>query len=148
MIKYNALVLLASIGNFSDTWLQEFLTQFVNKRARSETIKPSIKRFVSGTEDAPTFINIYTLTWSDGWNMHFYLTSEPHVLVESTKLAEDFAKEHSDQAIIAACAQRIEISSNTDDDMLHFNDFVYIQEAFCKVPHAYVWEAATEAFQN
>ena len=147
MIRYDALVLLANEGDFSEAWLEVFLTAFVNNRAKFMTIKPSARRLVTVDEGAYRMTSIYSLMWDDGWRMHFYLRDDPTIAIESTEMAERCAKDHPDRAIIATCRRRVEIHSD-DDDMNHFNDFVIIQEAFCKVPQAYVWEAAGGTFQN
>ena len=124
------------------------MTAFVNKEAKIQTIQPSARRLINDPLDSNIVYSQYLLMWSDGWSLHFSFNDAPYVIIESTEKAELFAKDRPDQTIIANCTKRVDIGSDDDDDMLHFNDFVIIQQAFGEVPHAYVWEAAGCTFQN
>jgi hypothetical protein len=64
----------------------------------------------------------------DDWEITLGLNAAPHVIDESADLAERLAGVE-DGADIAACAQRVEVSSDTPDPMMdHFNDFLFVIE--------------------
>lgn len=62
---------------------------------------------------------------------HFYIgfADEPHVLAESREIAEEFAADRADSAVIARASSRFELSSDDDPDMDHFNDMLFICHA-------------------
>lgn len=61
------------------------------------------------------------------WEIILGENSDPSVLVESAEMAEKIAGE--DGSEIAACARRIEVSSDIPDPFMeHFNDFLIVIE--------------------
>ena len=62
------------------------------------------------------------------WEIFLVENADPAVLAESAELAEKIAGD--DGAYIAACARRVEVSSDIPDPFMeHFNDFLIVIEA-------------------
>lgn len=63
----------------------------------------------------------------DDWHIFLVENSGPAVLAESAKLAEKIAG--ADGSEIAACARRVEVSSDIPDPFMeHFNDYLIVIE--------------------
>lgn len=82
----------------------------------------------------------------DDWNLYVYLDSEPYVAEQSRELADSFAKDRPDKDEIAASSIRLEISSDDDDSLEYFNDFLLTAEILGQFKGAKVWEGASEKF--
>lgn len=61
------------------------------------------------------------------WTCCVYLSSEPHVLVESQEMAELFAATRPEQEEIATCKRRFEVIGNPNMD--YFNDYLFVLQA-------------------
>ncbi|MBE9208056.1 hypothetical protein IQ244_16295 [Nostoc sp. LEGE 06077] len=128
-MSYNALALIAPDCGIT---LQDAEIKLVNFFNHDPT-KPSMS--VSHGE------NRLTLSF-DRWALYIYLDMEPSVLQESQEMANRFGQHHPDKEIIATCNSRLEISSDTDENMDHFNDYVLSIEQLGKIPGIFVLEMA------
>lgn len=79
------------------------------------------------------------------WNCCVYLSSEPHVLVESQEMAELFAAARPDREEIATCNRRFEVIG-TDPNMDYFNDYLFVLQVLESFPSVKVWEGAAQEF--
>ena len=79
------------------------------------------------------------------WWISLTLNEMPHVIEESREIAEDYAAERPDSALIAACDRRIEVSSAEDPDMDYFNDYLFVLEPL-EALGAILFDDETEMF--
>lgn len=82
----------------------------------------------------------------EDWDLYVTVNSSPHVVEESEEMAEMFANQRPDKDEIAACGKRLEISSEEDEDMDYFNDYIEIIEQLGKFKGAKIWEGAQQEF--
>ncbi len=85
------------------------------------------------------------LTWGD-WNCYLTLNTKSYVLAESAEMAERFGTDRGDATRIATCKSRIEVSSDDDPPMDHFNDYIFTLEAIAQFPGAVIFENASGKF--
>ena len=73
---------------------------------------------------------------------HFYIdfADQPHVLEESVEIAEEFAADRPDRAVIARASSRFELSSDDDPDMDHINDMLFICHAAESLGPVYIFD--------
>lgn len=83
-----------------------------------------------GTNDWPGYDNpehvkdVFTAYWGD-WKLHLCLSTDSWIAEECQEMAED----HSHKPpynLIAKCTRRIELWSEDDPNMDHFNDYVSV----------------------
>ncbi|GBE92961.1 hypothetical protein [Nostoc cycadae] len=132
-IFYNALALIAPDCDITLPNAEVKFVQFFNR----DPIKPSMS--VSQGE------NRLKLTFG-GWSLYIYLDTEPSVLQESQEMANHFGQNHPDKAIIATCNSLLEISSDADENMNHFNDYVLSIEQLSKIPGIFLLDMASLEF--
>jgi hypothetical protein len=65
------------------------------------------------------------ITWGD-WSLRVLYARGPETLEESREIAELYGGNRPDKESLAACDQRIEISSDKDYPMTHFHHFTYL----------------------
>ena len=82
----------------------------------------------------------HCILYFDAWSFRIYWEDEPHVLVESQEIAVKFPSTGIDPAVIASCAQRITTAGDSDPDMLHFNDYVYVLEVLERFKGVYLFD--------
>jgi len=85
------------------------------------------------------------LKWSD-FTLNIWHASEDHVLEESAEVAQMFAKQRPDQAAIASCSRRFDISGTDDPDMIHFNDYCYVLQTIDKMGLVYQFSPGAQKF--
>lgn len=83
----------------------------------------------------------------DGWRLSLAYSRNADVLQEAQEIAEGCGAERPDRETIARCGSRIELWSEADPEMLHFNDYIavlmQIEEA---LPAAILFDDAQGAF--
>lgn len=77
--------------------------------------------------------------WSD-WSFQLDYETEPHVAVESSQIAADFAATHPARSQIAACQRRLSLSGGDDPQMDHFNDYLFIVEILESFKGVYLFD--------
>ncbi|MBD2496508.1 hypothetical protein [Nostoc sp. FACHB-280] len=132
-ISYNALALITPDCNITLADAEIKLVQFFNR----DSTKPSMSLSRDDNRLRLTF---------DGWSLYIYLATEPSVLQESQEMANRFGQNHPDKAMIATCNSRLEISSDADENMDHFNDYVLSIEQLSKIPGIFLLEMANLEF--
>lgn len=80
------------------------------------------------------------------FHFHIDVGCQPHVLEESREIAAEFAIGMPQQAAIAACACRFELTSDDDPDMDYFNDMAYLTEAAESLGGVYTFDSRAGAF--
>jgi hypothetical protein len=114
-----------------------------------EDLARELRRFYAGDAEAPFDIAVFggevTLRWPDFVFVAGF-SAEPHVREESAELAEQFAARHPDRERIARCAERFELSGDSDPELLHFNDSLFVGEALRRLGRVYRFDPLTEAF--
>lgn len=115
-----------------------------------EEVRQILENYYSDGETDITFDeneNELTVTIDD-WNCFISLESGPDVIEESRELAKMFAKDRPDRDEIAASGIRLSISTDDDEDMDYFNDFLEILQELGDLRGARVWEGASQEFIN
>lgn len=67
------------------------------------------------------------IRWTD-WAFRLAYSDMPHVLEESREIDDACADGRPDRDRIAGCRRRLELASDEDPEMDHFNDYLFIQE--------------------
>lgn len=130
---------------------QAFVLLPSDSDASIEEVRRILEDYYSDDERDVTFNeteNKLTVTIDDEWDLYIDRNSKPHVIRESQEMAEMFAAQRPDKDEIASSGVRLEISTDDDDDMDYFNDYVEILEQLESFPGAKLWEGAQSAFIN
>ncbi len=85
------------------------------------------------------------LAWSD-WSLRVTLADAPHVLLESQEMADLFAAGRSDRELIARCQRRIEVAADSDPQMDHFNDYIFVLDVLERIPHVILFDPSAGTF--
>jgi hypothetical protein len=127
---------------------QSFILLPTDTDVSIEKIRRVLEGYYSGDAGTVSFESADTrLTVTiDGWNCAISLNSKPSVIEESKEMAEMFAAKRADKDAIAASGVRLEISTDDDENMDFFNDYVEITEQLGKFEGARTWEGAQEEF--
>jgi hypothetical protein len=89
----------------------------------------------------------FSVTWEQ-FAFELYVAREPHVLVESGEIAEQFAKGRAEQQHIASCASRVELSGGADPEMKYFNDYCWIVGGVEQLGIVYTFDSGSAEFMN
>lgn len=109
LLKYEAFGLLEPDSNFSmDAATARLATQFPEWTVRHEG-------------------NTISLA-SGGWTIYLNLNSKPWVIEESREIAKAIPESTAEVVAITCCSRRVEVISDPDPDMEHFNDYVFVVE--------------------
>lgn len=76
----------------------------------------------------------------DDWSLRIYWEENLDVLAEAQEIADRFAVNRSDKAVIASCNRRITTSGDPDPNMDHFNDFVHVIEVLESIEDTYIFD--------
>lgn len=85
------------------------------------------------------------LAWSN-WSLRLFFAVAPHVLIESKEIAAAKATHRADRDIIASCDRRIEITSDPDPKMDHFNDYIFVLEVLERIPGVVLFDPYARTF--
>lgn len=83
----------------------------------------------------------------EGWRLSLAYSQNADVLQEAQEIADVYGAKRHDRETIARCGSRIELWSEADPEMLHFNDYIsmlmQIEAAF---PAAILFDDASGVF--
>lgn len=96
---------------------------------------------------ALNFNGSITVTWAD-WSIGLAISDAAWVVLESEEIAERYAKHRADQSHIARCRRRIEVVSDDDPSIHHFNNYVSIVEVLEAVPGCIVFDSRIGKFMD
>jgi hypothetical protein len=82
-----------------------------------------------------------------GFRFHVDFSCESHILEESQELAAQFAANHPARAAIARARCRLELTSDDDPDMDHFNDMIFICQAAEALGQVFIFDPQAGGFQ-
>lgn len=84
--------------------------------------------------------------WEE-WALFLAYSEASYILQESQEIARKYASLRSDGETIARCGSRIELWSDPDPEMQHFNDYINVLEQIeAAFPTAILFDAANEVF--
>jgi hypothetical protein len=63
--------------------------------------------------------------WGD-WSLRVYFEFGPDVLAESAEIVAALGSQRADRAMLRTCDRRITIASDSDNNLDHFNDFLFL----------------------
>ena len=116
-----------------------------------EQLAAELRRFYEGKPGAPAEIvrsgQDIELRWPD-YVLAVGRSRVPHVLEESKEIAEQAGQQHPAREQIASCTCRFEMSGDDDPDMDHFNDYLFVGEALCRLGRVYWFDQASCEFQE
>ena len=115
----------------------------------TDQLAAELQRFYKDKPGSPAELAVagegLSLKWP-GYTLEIGRSALPHVLEESVELAAEFGEERPDQARIAQCHTRFEVSGDDDPDMEHFNDYLFVGEAVLRLGRAYRFDQAAGEF--
>ena len=82
------------------------------------------------------------------WSVTIHLNRKEHVAVEAREQAEALAKNRPDKEEIAGCGVRLEVVTDDDEDMDHFNDYLILVEKLGELDGAKVLDLALGEFSD
>ncbi len=83
----------------------------------------------------------------EGWRLSLAYSQNPDVLQEAREIAEEYGAERPDRETIARCGSRIELWSEADPEMRHFNDYIgVLMQIEAALPAAILFDDAQRAF--
>jgi hypothetical protein len=74
------------------------------------------------------------------WSFRLYLENKPHVIFESREMADKFAQNRPDKAVIVSCDRRLFLGCDPDPNMDFFNDYVIIVQILDEIEGAIVFD--------
>jgi len=125
---YNALVLLPTETATPLDQAEQRLRAFFND-APAQPLRPEIVRHES-------MLHLLFRTWS----LSIYLRADPHVLTEAQEITEILLPNYPDLAYVATYGVRLEISTDLDSTMEHFNDYLLTLEQLGGLPGAMLFD--------
>ena len=115
----------------------------------TDDLLAELQRFYADDKHAPLEISAasqtITLRW-DGYVLQVAREELPHVVEESTEIAEQFAGAHPANDRIAQCKCRFATSGDDDLDMMRFNDYLFVGEALERLGTVYRFDQSTCEF--
>ena len=115
----------------------------------TDALLAELQRFYADDKHAPLEISAasqtITLRW-DGYVRQVAREELPHVVEESTEIANQFAGSHAAKDRIAQCKCRFVTSGDDDLDMIHFNDYLFVGEALERLGTVYRFDQSTCEF--
>jgi hypothetical protein len=87
------------------------------------------------------------ISWGE-WGFRVNLAEGPNVLAESREIAEQFGKQRPDRDRLALSRRRVEVASDDDVDMDHFNDYIFIAELLEELHRAILFEPEGGTFMD
>ena len=127
---------------------QAFILLPSDSEASIEDVRRILEDYYSGDVRDITFNdneNKLTVTIDD-WDLSINRNSKPHVIEESREMADKFAGQRPDKNEIASSGVRLEVSTDDDDNMDYFNDYLEIIEKLGNFKGAKIWEGAQSEF--
>ena len=115
----------------------------------TDALLDELQRFYADDKHAPLEISAasqtITLRW-DGYVLQVAREELPHVVEESTEIANQFAGSHPAKDRIGQCKCRFATSGDDDLDMMHFNDYLFVGEALERLGTVYRFDQSTCEF--
>lgn len=81
-----------------------------------------------------------------GWSLLMDFVAEPHVVAESSAIAERFGDDRPDREQIARCPARIEVATDPDPQTERFNDYVAALDVLYNCGNIVLFDPANGTF--
>ena len=115
----------------------------------TEQVASELRDFYKGDASAPHEIKVHgqtiSLCWPD-YSIEICREAQPHVLDESAELAEQYAAQHPDRERISRCTCRFSTHAEDDEDLAHFNDYLFVGEAIARLGKVYRFDQSSAEF--
>jgi hypothetical protein len=141
---------LVSESDGSETYATLFLIDPSAKASADELAAALGKEFPAPKKDSPRIVrrgSEFKLSWPD-FSLFISRNDSEHVLQESAEMAGMLPPGHPMRGRVTACKARYELSANKDENMDHFNFYVFVVEAIEKMGSIYTFDPYQAKFMN